>query len=209
MAFLSEDPSFVIAALVLTAGAFLAALKVTQQAKYLFWALGTLALGGMLAGVEWFWVTDAERIERVVDDLRRAVLASDAEGVLRHLTPDVEYGGNGFYLKGEDTRALIRANLANTTFDFVHVNGLETRAGERTRRGQAEFHVYAKGTLRSALGTFNVGTANSTWSLGFQETEPRVWKVNRITPVSVPEGAIRIPSRNASSAGRADGPRLY
>ena len=33
--------------------------------------------------------------------------------------------------------------------------------------------------------TYSVGTANSTWSLGFQETEPGVWKVNRITPVSM------------------------
>jgi hypothetical protein len=32
----------------------------------------------------------------------------------------------------------------------------------------------------------NFGSVNSSWSLGFRETSPGVWKVNRITPVSVP-----------------------
>lgn len=202
MAILSEDPSFLLTVLVLVAGAFLIALKVTQQARYLFWALGTLGLAVILLLVESVWVTDNERIEQVVDDLRRAVLASDAEGVLAHLTADVEYGQGGSYLSGDTTRELIRANLAHATFDFVHVNGLQVSAGSKTRRGKAEFHVYAKGTLRMSLGSYNVGTANSTWSLGFEETATGTWKVNRITPVSVPEGTIHIPASYSRSERR-------
>ncbi len=188
MTILAEDPTYLVGALGLLAGAFLMALKVTQQAKYLFWALGVLGLVLAVVVIEQVWVTDNERIERVVYDLRRAVLASDAEGVLAHLTPDVEYVQRDTMLSGEATRGLIRANLANATFDFVHINDLQTSAGRQTRRGTAEFRVYAKGTLQTSLVTYNVGTANSTWSLGFQETAPGVWKVNRITPVSVPEG---------------------
>ena len=203
MSLLSEDPSFLMLVLVFVAGAFFVALKVTQQARYLFWALGTIGLTAILAVVETLWVTDAERVERVVYDLRQAVLASDAEAVLEHLTSDVEYGRNGSYLSGEQTRELIRANLSNATFEFVHINGLQTSAGSKTRRGKAEFHVYAKGTLRMSHGTFDVGTANSTWSLGFEETNPGVWKVNRITPVSVPDGAIRIPTRSSFSNNRS------
>jgi ketosteroid isomerase-like protein len=202
MTFLSEDPSFLMVVLVLVAGAFLVALKVTQQAKYLLWALGTLGLAAILMVVELMWVTDAERIEHVVYDLRRAVLESDVDGVLAHLTPDVEYGRNGGALSGDDTRDLIRANLANATFDFVHINGLQINAGSKTRRGNAEFQVYAKGTLRMSLGSYNVGTANSTWSLGFEESVPGMWKVNRITPISMPEGTIHVPSRYTLSRGK-------
>ena len=204
MTILAEDPTYLVAALGFLAGAFLVALKVTQQAKYLFWALGVLGLILAVVAIEQVWVTDNERIERVVYDLRRAVLASDAEGVLAHLTPDVEYVQQGATLSGEATRGLIRANLANASFDFVHINDLQTSAGRQTRRGTAEFRVYAKGTLHTSLVTYNVGTANSTWSLGFQETAPGVWKVNRITPVSVPEGAITVPSSAISTAPSSD-----
>jgi ketosteroid isomerase-like protein len=205
MTFLSEDPSWLLVALVLATGAFLVALKVTQRAKYLFWAFGTLGLAGTLMLIDRLWVTDAERIEQVVADLRRAVLASDVEGVLKHLTSDVEYGQGGTYLSAEATKELIRSNLANATFDFVHIAGLQTSAGETTRRGKAEFQVYAKGTLRMQAGSYNVGTANSTWSLGFQETAPGTWKVNRITPVSIPEGTIHVPPGYSGTTGKSGG----
>jgi ketosteroid isomerase-like protein len=206
MTILAEDPTYLVVALGLLAGAFLMALKVRQQAKYLFWALGMLALILAVVVIEQVWVTDNERIERVIYNLRRAVLASDSEGVLAHLAPDVEYVQHGTSISGEATRTLIRTNLANAAFDFVHINDLQTNAGRQTRRGTAEFRIYAKGTLHTSLATYNVGTANSIWSLGFQETAPGVWKVNRITPVSVPEGAITVPSLASSTADRGNSP---
>jgi hypothetical protein len=193
MTFLSEDPTYLAVGLGVLAGAFLIALRVTQQGKFLVWALATFALAAAVLLIERFWVTDNERIERVVYDLRRAVLASDAEGVLKHLTPDVQYVQHGTSLPGEATRELIHANLANATFDFVYIRELQTSAGRQTRRGKAEFRIYAKGRLNTALASYDVGTADSTWSLGFQETTPGIWKVNRITPVSVPEGIRNVP----------------
>jgi hypothetical protein len=203
MTLLSEDPTYLAGTLGIMAGAFFIALRVTQQGKYLVWAVAMLGLALAVLVIEHFWVTDNERIERVVYDLRRAVLAADAEEVLRHLTPDVEYVQHGIPLSGEATRELIRVNLANATFDFVHVRDLQTSAGRQTRRGKAEFRIYAKGQLHTALGTFNVGTANSTWSLGFQETSPGIWMVNRITPVSVPEGLrdVQSPRSRAGDGG--------
>jgi len=207
MTFLSEDPTYLAGFLVLVAGAFLMALKVTQQGKYLVWALTAMGLAVAVVVIERLWVTDNERIERVVYELRRAVLAANPEDVLTQLTPDVEYVQDGISLSGEATRGLIRANLANAALDFVHIQDLQTSAGRQTRRGKAEFRVYAKGTLRTSMVTYNVGTANSTWSLGFQETEPGVWKVNRITPVSMTEGAVLIPRSPSSSrtGGRGQG----
>ena len=207
MTFLSEDPTYLAGFLILVAGGFLMALKVTQQGKYLAWALTALGLAVAVVVIERLWVTDNERIESVVYELRRAVLAANPEDVLAQLTPDVEYVQDGISLSGEATWGLIRANLANAAFDFVHIQDLQTSAGRQTRRGTAEFRVYAKGTLRTSMVTYNVGTANSTWSLGFQETEPGVWKVNRITPVSMTEGAVLIPRSPSSSRteGRGQG----
>ena len=199
MTYLSEDPTYLVVGLVVLAGAFLTALKFSQQGKYLFWALGSICLAVAILGIEQFWITDNERIEHVVYDLKRAVLASDAEAVLKHLTPDIQYVQNGKSLPAELTRGLIRTNLANATFDFVHVNSLQTSVGRQSRRGVADFVIYAKGTLRTSIQSYNVGTANSSWSLGFQETAPGIWKVNRITPVSVPEGAISIPSMSSAT----------
>jgi ketosteroid isomerase-like protein len=181
MTYLSEDPTLLVGGLLLLAGAFVVALRVTQQGKYL------------IRAIEWLWVTDNERIEQVVYDLRRGVLDSDVEGVLAHLTPDVQFLKGDLALDGAATRALIRANLEQTRFDFIRVSNLETSAGRQSRRGKAEFRVMAKGSLHGSLGTVNIGTADSVWSLGFQETEPGVWKVNRITPVRIPNGALAMP----------------
>ena len=207
MTFLAEDPTYLAGFFTLMGVAFLMALKVTQQGKHLVWALTALGLAVAVVVIERMWVTDNERIESVVYKLRRAVLAANPEDVLAQLTPDVEYVQDGMSLSGEATQELIRANLANVAFDFVHVQDLQASAGRQTRRGKAEFRIYAKGTLRTSLATYNVGTANSTWSLGFQETEPGVWKVNRITPVSMTEGVALIPRSPSSSrtGGRGQG----
>ena len=92
---LSEDPTYLAGGLLLVAGAFVVALNVTQQGKYLIRAGIALALALMVVAIEWFWVTDNERIEQVVYDLRRAVQNSDVEGVLAHMAPNVQYLAGG------------------------------------------------------------------------------------------------------------------
>ncbi len=193
MTYISEDPTLLVGGLLLLAAAFVVALKVTQQGKYLIRAVVAAGLAVAVLAIEWLWVTDTERIEQVVYDLRREVLNSDVEGVLAHMAPNVQFLKGELALDGEATRALIRANLENTSFEFIRVSNLETSAGRQSRRGTAEFRVFAKGSLHTAVATVNIGTANSVWSLGFQETEPGVWKVNRITPVQIPSGTLVMP----------------
>lgn len=188
MTYLSEDPWLIVSGLVLLSGSFLIALRSTGRGKYLIWAGASLGLAGLLVLVEWLWLTDDERIEQVVGDLRWSVAASDFEGVLVHLTPDVEYTQGDTSLAGEGARALVRGTLGRAKFDFVRVSDLRVSHGEQSRRGTAEFRVYAKGTLDTSLATLNVGTADSSWSLGFEETSPGVWKVNRITALSGTQG---------------------
>jgi hypothetical protein len=192
MTYILEDCTFLAGGFVLLAAAFLTVLRVTQQGKYLIYAGAALGLALAVVLTEWFWVTDNERIEQVVFDLRRAVLASDVEGVLAQLAPDVQYLQKGTALSPEATQSLIRMNLSHSHFDFIHITDLQTSFGEQSRRGKAEFRVLAKGTLNNALGTGAAGTAHSSWSLGFQETKPGVWKVNRITPLVIPHEALAL-----------------
>jgi hypothetical protein len=193
LTFLAEYSSHLVGFLILVAVLCLMGLKVTQQGKYLIWAIGTLGLVVLTFTVKQFWMTDNERIERVVYDLRKAVAYCDVQGVLENLTPDVKYVQGTTSLSGDLTRKLIRDNLKDATFDIVHVQGLQISAGRQTRRGKAEFRVYTKGALKTSRGTYDMGAANSTWWLGFEEIAPGVWKVNRITPLSVPRGQLRIP----------------
>jgi hypothetical protein len=205
MGYLSEDPTLLAGGLLLAAGAFVVAMRATQQGKYLIWAAIAAVMAVALVAVEWLWVTDNERIEQVVYALRDAVTDSDAEGVLRHLTPDVMYVKGDVALEGEATRALIRDNLSRVRFELVRITHLETNAARQSRRGTATFGAFFKG---NADGSMNFGSFNSSWSLGLLETEPGVWKVNRITPVQVPGDGLYIPGgrgRVRSAIGPADG----
>jgi hypothetical protein len=200
MTYLSDDPTVLAGALLLLAAAFGVALKVTQQGKYLIAAMIAAGLAVAVVVVEWVWVTDAERIEDVVYALRQAVLDSDADRVLEHLAPNVQYLRGNVALDSEATRGLIQDQLGHITFEFIAIRNLRINVGRRSRRGTAEFGVVAR---------TNLGAGNSVWSLGFQETGPRVWKVNRISPVQIPFGSQLVPSGVPSSSriGRGGGMR--
>ena len=95
MTYLSEDPTYLAGALSLVAGALLITLNITKQGKYLVAAGIAFGLALAVLLIEWMWVTDNERIEMVVYDVRKAVLNSDAEAVIAHLAPDVSYSQDG------------------------------------------------------------------------------------------------------------------
>ena len=211
MTYLSEDPTLLAGFLLLLAGGFVVALRVTQQGKYLFRAAIAAAVAATVVAVEWAWVTDNERIEQVVYGLRKAVANSDVEGVLGYMTPDVMYLKGDVALEGDATQGLIRANLGNARFEIVQVSGLETSVAEQARRGTATFRVFAKGTLDTSLAPVPFGTANSSWSLGLRETERGVWKVYRITPVQFPNGALAVPGggRDPRSPEPRSGDDIY
>jgi hypothetical protein len=185
MSYLSEDPWFLAGGLGLLGVALLIAMHVTQQGRYLIRGLIALGLAAAVLVVEHFWVTDGERIEMVVYDLRDAVVAADSERVLTYLTSDVQFVQGGNTSTGEATKALIRSTLSNAHFDFVRVSHLQTEAFPQSRRGSAEFRLIASGRLQTSMAPLNFGTTNSDWSLGFTETSPRVWKVDRITPTQL------------------------
>jgi hypothetical protein len=197
MTFLSEDPTYLAGVLSLVAVAFLVAVNITQRGKYLVYAGIAFGLALSVVAIEWLWVTDNERIEKVVYDLRRAVQNSNSDGILAHMAPSVQYLQGDTALSEDATRALIRANLSHARFEFVRISDLQTSAGQQSRRGKAEFRVISRGSFNrvegSVPGMTDVGTQVTTWSLGFQETEPGIWMVNRISPVSMPQGVLALP----------------
>jgi hypothetical protein len=186
MSLISDDPTWLAGGLVLAALACFLAMKATQEGRYLVWGLGALAGAGLVVLVEWAWVTDDERIEAVVYGLRTSLLAGDVEGVLARMTPEVQYVQEGRTLSGDETRSLIKTSMSGSQFETLRVYALQTSAGRQTRRGKAEFKVFVQGHVQGPFGLGGAGTANTAWSLGLEEVKPKVWQVNRITPVSLP-----------------------
>jgi hypothetical protein len=201
MTYLSEDPTFLAGGLLLLGAAFVIALKATQQGKYLIGAATTLVLAVLVVIVEWVWVTENERIEKVVYEVRAAVLKSDADGVLAHLAPNVMYQQGDTALMSDATRELIRKNVSDVRLEFARITELRTSVGQQTRRGIAEFRVFTRGGLKSSSQVSDGMTTMTAWSFGFQETEPGVWKIYRISPVSIPSGVLALPGGVMPSDG--------
>ncbi|HEV3167759.1 MAG TPA: hypothetical protein VGZ22_27390 [Isosphaeraceae bacterium] len=196
--FLSEDPRLLLSVLGVACLGFLAALWLTQQGKYLIGVGITVTLALGVLAIEHFWVTDNERIEGVVYDLASAVEASDAARVIDHLAPEATLSASDTSplvtrlnsLTSPLVREAIRHTLSITKFDYIHISNLSTSAGEQSRRGTAEFKVHAMLSITTSHGTINymTPTGGLSWSLGFRETSPKVWKVTRITPMNPPPG---------------------
>jgi hypothetical protein len=201
MTYLSEDPTYLAGGFLLLGAACVIALKTTQQGRYLVGAATALVLAFLVVAVEWMWVTDNERIEKVVYEVRAAVLESNVDGVLAHLAPNVMYQQGDTALTSDATRELIRANVSNVHLEFARITELRTSVGEQTRRGIAEFRVFTRGGLKISSHISDGMTAMTAWSLGFQETEPGIWKINRITPVSMPSGVLALPGGVIPSDG--------
>jgi len=202
MTLISEDPTLLVGLCLLAAVGCFVALRTTQDGKYLVWGISALGVAVVALVVERVWVTDNERIEAVVYDLQRALRASDADAILAHLTPEVQLVQDEGALSATATRALIRASLANTRFEIVRVRGLQTSSGRLTRRGKADFRAFIQGDSQGLMGFGVAGASDTAWSLGFVETEPGVWKVDRITPVSLPNGVSALARPWSKAAGQ-------
>lgn len=189
----SEDPTYLAGGLLLLAGAFVVALKATQQGKYLLGAATVLVVAIVVVIIDSLWLTDNERIEKVVYDVRAAVLKSDADGVLAHLAPNVMYQQGDTALMSDATRKFIHANVSKVQLEFARISELRTSVGQQTRKGIAEFRVVTKGALKTNSNSVEGLATMTAWSLGFQKLEPGVWKIYRISAVSIPSGILALP----------------
>ncbi len=191
LTWLSEDPWPMAGFFGLIALLFFVALRMTQQGQYLIRGCIALGLAALVLCIEHFWVTDTERLEAVVYSLARAVESSDIPGIMTHFTPNVQFKQGGETIEGVVfDEEFVRSHLERAQFDFVKVRKLTTEVSPQARRGSAEFEVFLSGTQLGNGSTLNAGTFPSSWSLGFQETAPHVWKVNEVRPIRLPYGVL-------------------
>ena len=191
LTWLSEDPWPVVGVLGLVALLFLIALRTTQQGQYLIRAGIALGLAALVLGIEYFWVTDNELIEAEVYSLGKAVEASDIPAVMGHFTSNVQLKQGGETVEGVAfDEAFVRSQLEHAQFDFLRVRKLTTKVSPQARRGSAEFEVIISGNQTSNGSIVNAGAFPSSWSLGFQETAPHVWKINEVRPIQLPYGLL-------------------
>jgi hypothetical protein len=208
MYYLLDDPWPLGLGLAVLGVVSLVAVRVTQRGKFLIWAGICLGLAALVFVVEALYVTDGERIEAVVSDIVQASARGDADAVLSHLTSDVllEQGGDTFgedrmkrlarlvgaeLARGPVARQVIRGLLKDVTFDYLYITRLEVQANRLNRLGTADLRVHAMGSFQGPYARLNFATdaQGSDWSMGLEEAEPGVWKVNRITAVRVPGNA--------------------
>lgn len=216
MHYLAEDPWPLAGGLGLIALGCLIALKLSQQGKHLVRAGIALGLALAVVVIERAWVTENERIERVVYDLAEAVQARDADRVMAHLAPEatVEVGRLTLEASSNPVRRAVlaamsqfaqvridperlREQLQRYEFDWVRISDLTTHAGTETGRGTAEFRVHLMGKQTDPYHGIGTPPAGIGWSLGFRRTDEGAWKVVRITPTAMP-GEVQPPG----SAGR-------
>lgn len=198
----TENPWPVLGVLAVIAAVCLILFRVTQLGKYLIVASVALVLGLSAFVFERLYVTDRERVEAVVEGVRKAAQDSNPEALLalmdfpkpsaeakkkaRRLIPPV-ISVNGIPWTESMARGLVKASLEKFKFDFITVTALEADAGAQTRQGTATFKVLVSGSYTSAGQTFNFARNNTEWTFGVRESEPGVWKITRIDSSSMPE----------------------
>jgi hypothetical protein len=182
--YLTEDPTLVAGTLAVLALICLILLKTTQRGKFLVWGVGFGLAAAFVVLFEQVTVTDNERIEAVVVELRNATARSDAEAVLALTTPDLRLEPSIAMAKGPLARAFIKSQLDNTKFDFLSIRHLEIASSPQSRRGSAQFEVLASGSWQSYNWATSPGQA--VWSIGVEEMPDKSWKINRITAVKLP-----------------------
>ena len=137
MELLLEDPTYLAGGLGILGVAFLIAVRVTQQGRYLIWALIALALAGAAARDRAF-LGHRRRADRARGLRppgcgegfgRRAAAVPPDPG--RRVRPAGAHASSG-----EATRDYIRSTLTNTTFDFVRISHLKAKASPPVAAGE-------------------------------------------------------------------------
>jgi hypothetical protein len=165
----AEDPWPVVCTLAVVAVGLAVAAVGTGRGHLLVWiaVLGVLAASVLIT--EQVWVTDAERIDGVVDSLARAVQREDVEGIVRHLAPQFRYGGYD--------RHSVAAFAAGVFHEFdvhrVSISQRQTRVARLSRRGTAQFMA----VTRAEQSGQTLQPHISRWVLTFTQDAAGQWQV--------------------------------
>lgn len=185
--YLLENPWPLVAILAVVAVVFLVLLKTTQDGRHLIRLVAVLGAIGLVLLTEWVWVTEDERIEKVVYQLADAMAHSDGDRVSSLFAPEISMGLQNKAEHVQVDPALFREVLGKVEFDWLKISRLQTHSGVQTRQGSAVFRVIASGSIQGASNSrLNFATGTSDWSLGLRKDPNGDWKITRINPVSLP-----------------------
>jgi len=144
--------------------------------RRMLWFLAALGTAALLIGLaDWLILTDAERIEDVMDELRYAVEHDDHRGVLDHLSADFRAGGM--------TREMLGL-VAKSFFDDygpVRLHRYQTAVKVSGRLAVVEVRTFATAGGRRGGGL----SSASTWQAELRKEADDVWRVTALEPVRV------------------------
>jgi hypothetical protein len=202
MGWISEDPWPLAGTLLVLAAMAVVLARLTQQGRYLQAAGVLAALGLLVIGVERLWVTDRERVEATLYAVRDAAVKSDFPALESHLSPDFEIPGP---FPGILSKAYIRGALADYQFEGIYLSNVQIgKPGKQTKRTTAEFTARStwKSTTAGGSPDFDATPPRGVRFLfGFEEVEPKVWKVSRIELLDTGIPGVS-PERALGSFGR-------
>ncbi len=194
MSLIFENPWPLIWVCLGLAAMLVVAMRMTQQGKFLLWAAVVAALAGLLLVADAVVVTDAERVEMVVDALVDGVRKSDPDAVLALLSDSIsieDIGGQQI-ASGPTARLFVRLGLEAVRFDILQSGSRRVEVGAISRQAKVDLRIFVAGRFAGSQLGAGFGTKpgeGSDWSIGLDEIEKGVWKIERITPISLPGDA--------------------
>jgi hypothetical protein len=170
-----SDPAGQVALFAVIEAGVLAWLYRSRRRAAVGAAVAVPILGALVVLIDLVHESPREHIDRVIEQTRQAVLAADAEAVIRNVDPDYDHQGVTY----EGLRTWLPAQLQRWRIASLHVADRQFTTVAPTRI-TVRLQVRASG--RSALGFAFV--SRSRWRLTFLPLADR-WVAAEIEPIAV------------------------
>ena len=144
----------------------------TGRGRFLVWMGVLAALALFLLLLEWFLVTDRERVHGVVDQMAKAIRHQDIDGLLQHLAPQCHFGG----MDREGVRRLASGVVHEFEIDRVTVSDRKTEVFPQRKQATAEFLAVVRGKQSKV----EFAPYASRWRLTFHQDPAGRWQVIEI-----------------------------
>lgn len=173
---LFENPYYLIPVLFAVEFAFVAAWNLRRSQLTGRLAVSGLILFPLMVVVQWFVVTDAERVRAVCDRVVRAVVDGDVRGVSEHLADDFRFEGRGESWDKAAVTARIEQALQRWDVSHCKLSQFDVVVDDRGVRSM--FQV----TCRMSSSQTTIPTVPTRWELRWRVTED-VCEIMEIDPV--------------------------
>jgi hypothetical protein len=172
---IGEDVWALIGVLAILALGLAIATVATGRGRFLI-GIGALAcLAIALLAIEWLWVTDRERVDRIIDELAQAAMREDSSGIVQHLAADCRYAN----LDRNRIGALADAVFQRFAVDKVSVSSRRTEVFPLRGEAKAEFMAVVRGRQNN----LDFNPYPTRWILTFVQNSQGAWQVVEIQQI--------------------------